>query len=296
MGIREYLRRKKEKKFRKKYKVGLCLSGGGARGFAYIGAFKAFDEAGIKFDMVAGTSAGSLFGAIYASDLDVTSLDKEIKDFSNNNFRKSTLGFLPSKMTSLKDTLDKLLPYKKIEDLPIPYFAVSVDLKTGQEIDFHSGDLSTVITGSCAIPGVFYPVNYKNMMLIDGGCANNIPADVLRKNGCDFVVTIDCNSYRGGGVNSNNFFKQFITSIGIMMVNNSRKGLQESDIVIKPKTKDFSSLNVNDKYEIIEAGYQATVEMIPEIKKLFVGKYQKVRKSNNKINKLRNNISLFTNK
>lgn len=266
---------KKIKKFRKKYKVGLCLSGGGTRGFSYLGAFKAFEENGIVFDAVAGSSAGSLFGAIYASKMDYDKVAKATNNIKNSDFRHAKLRILPSSMDKLHNLLTQILPIQKIEDLKIPYYAVAVDLKTGKEHHFNSGDLPTIITGSCSIPGVFLPVKYKNMNLIDGGVTNNIPADVLKLNGCDFVVTIDCNCTRGGGTNSNKFLTQFSTSIGIMMVNNSTRGLKFSDIVICPDLKKYKSLNLEGKDEMIKEGYRATMEMMPEIKKLFMGLYKK---------------------
>ncbi len=275
MSISEYLKNRKLKRFKKKYKVGLCLSGGGTRGFAHLGAFKAFEEYGITFDAIAGASAGSLFGALYATNMKYDQMYKLSKNVKNTDFRKAKLGFLPSKMDNLQELIKKVIPVKKIEDLAIPFYAVAVDLKTGKEIHFNKGDIASIVSGSCAIPGVFYPVKYNNMTLIDGGVSNNIPADVLKMNGCDYVITIDCNSTRGGGTNSESFFTQFITSIGIMSVNNSKRGIECSDIVICPDMKKFASLKIVGKEEMIEAGYQATVEMMPQIKKLFLGEFKK---------------------
>lgn len=275
MSLKQFFENRREKKFKKKYKVGLCLSGGGTRGFSYIGAFKAFNEAGITFDAVAGTSAGSLFGAMYASGMSFEQMIEKTNGIKNSDFRKSKLGFLPSKMDKLSENLKAILPVDKIEKMKMTYFAVAVDLRTGKEVHFSRGDLATIITGSCAIPGVFYPVKYKNMNLIDGGVSNNIPADVLKENGCDFVVTIDCNSTRGGGTSSNNIITQFTTSIGIMMVNNSTKGIELSDIIIRPNLQKFNSLNLNGKDEMISEGYRATMEAMPIIKKLFTGRLKK---------------------
>jgi len=275
MSFKDRLQEKAKKKFKKKYKVGLCLSGGGTKGFSYLGAFKAFKEYGIEFDMVAGASAGSLFGAIYASQMDIKEVKNIAKDMKNGDFRHSKLGILPSSMDKLQSLINQILPVKKAEELKIPYFAVAVDLKTGKEIHFNAGDLSKIISGSCAIPGVFLPVKYKNMTLIDGGVRNNIPADVLKMNGCDFVVTIDCNCNRGGGTNSEKLFNQFSTSVGIMMVNNSRCGLELSDIIICPDLKKYKSLNVEGKDEMIKEGYRATIEKMPEVMKLFLGKMKK---------------------
>ena len=269
------LNSRKYKKFKKKYKVGLCLSGGGTKGFSYLGAFKAFEEYGIKFDMVAGASAGSLFGAIYSSQMDIEQISNITNGMKIKDLRHSKLGILPSSMDKLQELIKNVFPVKKAEDLKVPYYAVAVDLKTGKEVHLNSGDLSSIIAGSCSIPGVFLPVKYKHMTLIDGGVKNNIPADILRINGCDFVITIDCNCNRGGGTNSERLFTQFSTSVGIMMANTSTRGLELSDIVVCPDLKKFKSLSLEGKDEMIEEGYRATIEMMPEILKLFSGKYKK---------------------
>ncbi len=275
MSLKSYLENRAKIKFKKKYKVGLCLSGGGTKGFSYLGVFKAFNEYGIEFDMVSGASIGSLFGAIYASKMDISKIKDVTADLKNKDFRQSKLGILPSNMDKLHDLIEQVLPVKKAEELKIPYYAVAVDLKTGKEVHFNSGNLASIITGSCAIPGVFLPVKYKNMTLIDGGVKNNIPADVLKMKGCDFVVTVDCNCNRGGGTNSDKMFSQFSTSVGIMMVNNSVRGIELSDIIICPDLKKFKSLSLDGKEEMIKEGYRATIEMMPEIIKLFSGKYKK---------------------
>lgn len=275
MGLRNFFRNKKLKKGKQKYKIGLCLSGGGTRGMSYVGVFKAFEEYGIKFDAVAGTSIGSLFGAMYASGMTADEMKQWVLSSRDGDFRKAKLGFLPSKMDNLAEKINKILPNKKIEDLLIPYYAVAVDIRSGQEIHFASGDLAPIITGSCAIPGVFCPVKYRNMLLVDGGVSNNIPADVLRINGCDIVVTIDCNCTRGRGTNSNSLVTQFITSVGIMMVNNSKKGIKLSDIIICPDLKRFNSLKLKGREDMIDEGYRATVNKIKEIKDIINGKIKK---------------------
>ncbi len=275
MGLKEIVEKKRKERFKKKYKVGLCLSGGGTKGFSYLGAFQAFKEYGIEFDMVAGTSIGSLFGAIYASQIDLEQVEEIVKGMKNSDFRNSKLGILPSNMDKLRALIDQTIPIKKAQDLKIPFYAVSVDLRTGKEQHFHAGDLASIITGSCAIPGVFLPVKYKNMTLIDGGVSNNVPADVLRMNGCDYVVTVDCNCSRGGGTGSSKLFTQFSASIGIMMKNNSKKGIELSDIVICPDMQKYKGLSVDGKEEMVKEGYRAAVEAMPEIMKLFAGKYER---------------------
>lgn len=271
MGLRSFLLKRKSNKFRKNHKIGLCLSGGGTRGLSYVGVFKAFEEYNIKFDAVAGTSIGSLFGAMYASGMTADEMKQWAMQAKDSDFRKAKLGFLPSKMDNLAEKINQILPNKKIEDLNIPYYAVAVDVRTGEEKHFSSGDLAPIITGSCAIPGVYTPVKYKNMVLVDGGVSNNIPADVLKNNGCDIVISIDCNCTRGGGTNSNSLVTQFIASVGIMMKNNSKKGIKTSDLIICPDLKRFNSLKLKGREEMIKEGYVAVVSKIEEIRKIMSG-------------------------
>ena len=152
---------------------------------------------------------------------------------------------------------------------------MAVDLKTGKEAHLNSGNIVSAVTGSCAIPGVFYPVKHKNMLLIDGGVSNNVPADVLFKNGCDYVVTLDCNPTRGGGTTSSSVITQFTTSVGIMMANNSKKGLALSDIVVEVDLSKFNSLKVEGVEEMIRLGYKSAKEKMPQIHNLFSGKLKK---------------------
>ena len=275
MGLIKFLRRRKTEKFRKKHKIGLCLSGGGTRGLTYIGVFRAFEQYGIKFDAVAGTSIGSLFATMYASGMISSEMQQWAMKAKDSDFRKSKLGFLPSKMDNLAEMINKILPNTKLENLKIPCYVVAVDVRTGEEKHFSSGDIAPIITGSCAIPGVFCPVKYKNMVLVDGGVSNNIPVDVLKNNGCDIVITIDCNSTRGGGTNSNSLVTQFVTSVGIMMANNSKKGIKLSDLIISPDMKRFSSLKLEGREEMIKEGYNATVNKMTEIKKVLSGYIKK---------------------
>ena len=113
------------------------------------------------------------------------------------------------------------------------------------------------------------------MRLVDGGVRNNIPADVLRKNGCDYVVTIDCNCGRGGGTKSTKFTTQLTTIFGIMMVNNSRCGLVNSDVVICPKLSQYKFLKLIEKDAIIQEGYDSVMRMREELDKLFSGELKK---------------------
>lgn len=267
--------------FRKKPTVvGLCLGGGGTRGFAHLGALKAFEEYGIKFDMVAGCSVGSCVGAFICSGMGFKKIYNIAKDLQVKDIRRNKIKFMPSSTEGLEELISNNIKQKSIEELPQKLYIVSVDVKTGKEILLDSGSLAKAVAGSCAVPGVFYAVDYNNMTLIDGGVMNNIPADVLRKKGCDVVITVDVNSTRGGGTSSDKFYDVFLASIGIMMKNNSNQGYLHSDIIIKPNIKRFSSTKIDGYDEMIEEGYNATIALMPEILKIINNKRYRLWKRN----------------
>lgn len=264
--------------------IGLCLGGGGARGFGHLGALKAFEEYGIKFNMVAGCSVGSCAGAFVGAGMSFKQIYDIAKHLQAKDIRRSKIKFMPSTTEGIQELISNNIKQTNIEDLPTKLFVVSVDAKTGKEVIFEKGDLAKTVAGSCAVPGVFYPVEYDNMTLIDGGVMNNIPADVLRNNGCDLVITVDVNSTRGGGTSSDKFYDVFLASIGIMMKNNSKQGYLYSDIVIKPDMKRFKSSRLDGSEAMVEEGYNATVAAMPEILKLIKSKRYRIWQRNKRRN------------
>ena len=271
--------------FRKKSTmVGLCLGGGGARGFAHLGALKAFEEYGIEFDMVAGCSVGSCVGAFICADMGFKKIYDIAKNLQAKDIRRNKIKFMPSTTEGLEELISNNIKPKSIEELPKKLYIISVDVKTGKEVVLDSGSLSKAVAGSCAVPGVFYAVDYNNMTLIDGGVMNNIPADILRKKGCDVVITVDVNSTRGGGTSSDKFYDIFLASIGIMMKNNSSRGYLYSDIVIQPDMKRFRSSKLDGYEAMVEEGYNATVSAMPEILKLINNKRYRLWKRNKRKN------------
>lgn len=264
--------------------VGLCLGGGGTRGFGHLGALKAFEEYGIKFDMVAGCSVGSCVAAFICAGKTFKQAYGIAKELQVKDIKRNKIKFMPSSTEGLEALITNNVKQKNIEDLPKKLLVVSVDAKTGKEVVFDSGSLSKAVAGSCAVPGVFYPVIYNNMTLIDGGVINNIPADVLRDRGCDVVITVDVNSTRGGGTTSEKFYDVLLASVGIMMKNNSKQGYVYSDIVIQPDMKRFKSSKLDGYEAMVEEGYNATVAAMPEILKLIKSKRYRIWSKNKRKN------------
>jgi len=177
-------------------KVGLALGSGSARGWAHIGVIQALAEAGIQIDFVAGTSIGAVVGAVYASgniealkDVVLQFDWKQIASFLDVVFPKSGLidgnkiaGFVRSHVEK-----------KNIEDLPIPFCAVSTDLATGNDVVIREGDIIEAVRASISVPGIFTLVRTDDMTLVDGGLVNPVPVSVVREMGANFVIAVDLN-------------------------------------------------------------------------------------------------------
>ena len=177
-------------------KVGLALGSGSARGWSHIGVIRALTEAGIRLDYVAGTSIGALVGAVYASgEIDaleevVLQLDwKEIAYLFDVVFPKS--GLIDGKKVSvfIQNHLNEI----NIEDLSLPFCAVSTDLGTGDEIAIRDGNIIEAVRASISVPGIFTPLKKNGRILVDGGLVNPVPVSVVREMGADFVIAVDLN-------------------------------------------------------------------------------------------------------
>ena len=263
-------------KLKKYKKIGLAFGGGGARGFSLIGVIRAFEEEGLKFDYIAGTSVGSIMGAALAKGMTSDEIEKICLGIKEKDIRTSKIPFVPSSTEGLEKLVIKHIGDINIEDLKTPFCAVAVDMVSGNEVDITKGRLCKAIAGSCAVPTVFSPVEFEDMLLFDGGLQNTVPADVLRILGCDAVVAIDINSTRGNGTDSKKYIDLLMASVGIMMKSNAIKGYLNADIIVKPDLKRFSAKKVDGMQEMIEEGYLSTKAMMPKIKELF--KHRKVRK------------------
>lgn len=274
--------------FGKKVKIGIAFGGGGARGFSHLGAIKAFEEFGLKFDFVAGTSAGSLAGAFYAAGFSYKEMYNVVKDIKEKDIRKNIIPFTPSKLDGVGDILIKNLGDINIEDLKTPFAAVAVDIKSTKEICIAKGNLAKAVMGSCAVPGVFQPVVYNDMILCDGGLQNTIPADIPRYFDCDYVISVDVNKSRTYGTESTKIIDVLSCSIRILMKSNAVRGYVNSDLIIAPETKRFKSTSTDGMEDMIEEGYRATIDAMPKIMEIFSRKRKNKKKySNNEIKFIR---------
>lgn len=252
-------------------KIGIALSGGAARGFAHLGVLKVLAEHGIPIDCIAGTSAGSFAGAAYASGLSVAEIievSKKISWFRMTGFSYSPKGLLSN--ASLGAFINQHFPVQKIEDLPIPYAAVACDLETGKEVVLRdAGDLASAVRASCAIPGVFVPVEIDGRRLIDGGIVSNVPTKAVRKLGAEIVIAVDVlasgATYWGS---PSTLLGIFFQSAMMLLRAASKAHHYRADVVIVPNIAHLRPDEIGKMHEFIRAGEEAAREKIDEIKNL----------------------------
>ncbi len=175
-------------------KLGIALGGGGAKGFAHLGFLKALRNAGIEFDVVAGTSIGALVGAVYAAgsldQLEQMAVKISLKDIPLlMSPAWSKKGIFSGK--SALDLLNDFIVVENIEELPKKFAAVSADLMDGTPVIFTSGDVRQAVRASISIPAVFTPVMADNRVLVDGGLVEPVPVEICREMGADLVVAVD---------------------------------------------------------------------------------------------------------
>lgn len=257
-----------KKKPREKKKLALCLSGGGARGFAHIGAIKAFEEEGIDFDIVVGTSAGSIVGAMYAFG---KTADEMILYGEGINMKSIHNGivFVPNDTAGIRRLVTDFIGNVDIQNLKKKFACVAVDLVEAKQVIMDRGDAGEACAASSCVPVLFKPVVRGKTHLVDGGLLNNIPADVGKMLGADKVVTVDVNPTRGGGTPDLGVLSVVKATLSIVTANASLMGLKNSDIVIAPDLGKFSSSSKDGWQEMIQLGYEEARKYTESIKQLF---------------------------
>ena len=257
-------------------KVGLALGGGAARGFAHIGVIKALEAQGIVPDLVVGTSAGSLVGALYAAGNNGFSLHKmalemdeaAISDWSVPLFAKAT-GVL--KGEALQNYVNRAINNVPIEKLKLPFGAVSTDLNTGQPILFQRGNTGTAVRASSAVPGVFQPVRIGDRSYVDGGLVSPVPVRFAREMGADFVIAVNISS-QPDAQPATSTLDILLQTFAIMGQSINAFELKEADVVIQPRLGTMKGNDFHGRNTAILAGEQAASALMGEIKRKLAAK------------------------
>ena len=256
--------------------VALVLSGGSARGYAHVGVIGALEAHGLRPDIVVGTSAGSLVGALYASGLAPRELHRAVAELDANAFADlnlPTLGLLPGTLGLLRGDglhrfIDQRTRHHRIEDFPMRFAAVATDLSTGAVQLFNAGDAGLAVRASSAIPGVFAPAAIGGRLYADGQLASPLPVMAARSLGARIVIAVDVvYPPRDAALN---------TAIGVLfqaftIASHRLKTIEArcADIVIAPDLgRTAGQLSFADREHLIAAGRRAAEEAMPAIRKL----------------------------
>lgn len=192
---------------KKKKKIGLALGSGSARGWSHIGVIQCLMEAGVPINIVCGSSMGAVVGGAYAAGI-LNALEELARDFSWVDFLKfmdvslSRRGLLEG--DRITDFFREKISNRLIEELPLPYGAVAVDLHTGKEVCFRKGPLLDAMRASFSLPGLFTPFQRGQQWFIDGGLVNPVPVSLCRAMGADIVIAVNLND----GIVEKNFFRK----------------------------------------------------------------------------------------
>lgn len=282
-------------------KYGLCLSGGGIKGVCHIGVLKAFEEAHIKFDCISGTSSGSIVASMYAAGFTAEEMyeifKKYAKQISKTNyiiilklicgiiFRRKIIIEGLNDGKKIKQILNRELLKKNIfsiSDLNIPLLIPSVDLEDGtiylfssvkdkrkysdEVITINNIDIGSAVQASCAYPGIFSPMDYRNKKLVDGGIRENIPWKQLKNIGVEKIISIVFENEKREKIDIN-MLDCITKSMGILMHELYNYEIEDIDYILKIKTKDVSLLDTCRLEELYEVGYETTKNNIKEVKK-----------------------------
>jgi len=249
-------------------KFGLALGGGAARGFAHVGVIQVLEEAGIKPDLVVGTSAGSVVAALYASGKTGPQLQKVSENMEEATLTDWTVPLLGRGMMrgdALARYVNTQTGNRRIEDLKMPLGIVATDLRTGDGILFQRGDVGTAVRASSSVPSVFEPVRIGNREFVDGGLVSPVPVRYARQMGAEYVLAIDISSPPESG-KTGDMFQILMQTFTIMGKSINNFELKEADLVVRPALGNVGSADFGARRRSIEAGRAAMLQALPRLK------------------------------
>jgi len=238
-------------------RIGLALGGGAARGFAHIGVIQVLEENGIRPDLVAGTSAGSLVAAMYASGRsgpEMANLALAMDEGAITDWAFPTRGLIRGE--ALARYVREQTGGKNIEQMRLPLGIVATDLDSGAAILFQRGDTGVAVRASSAVPAVFQPVRIGAREYVDGGLVSPVPVRFARQMGAELVIAVDISSPPDGAVTSD-VMKMLLQTFAIMGRSISSFELREADIVLRPSLVGVSSADFTARKRAIQAGRDA---------------------------------------
>jgi NTE family protein len=249
---------------KKKFKIGIVLSGGAVRGFAHVGVLKSLNEHGIFPDVIAGASAGSIAGALYA---DGKTPDEILKVFEKKSLYKFFEFIVPKKglvkLTGMHDALKQSLSAKTFEELKIPFYVAITDLNNAKSVYINKGDLVSMVIASSTIPIIFTPVIIDGVYYVDGGVLNNLPLEPIEEL-CEKVIGVNVN-HIGYKKTFSGMMEMADRAIHIMIDQNMEHKKKKFDLYIEPEELNHVGLmEMANHKKIFEIGYKETNRILKE--------------------------------
>lgn len=285
----------------KRPKVGLVLSGGGAKGFAHIGVLKVLEKAGVKIDYIGGTSMGAVVGGLYASGYNAaqidsifhkTNFDDLLNDFiprSSKNFYEKhndesyalTLPFnklrigIPEALSKgmynfnlLSNLTRNVRHIKDFNLLPTPFLCIGTNIETGKEVLLNKGNLAQAMVASSAFPSLFSPIEIDGQLLVDGGVANNYPIEEVRKMGADVIIGVNVQDGLLDRSKLKNATKILVQITNLNSIEKMKHKTNGTDIYINPDIKNYTVLSFDKGAEIIKKGEDAALAVYAKLQNI----------------------------
>lgn len=247
-------------------KVALVLGGGAARGFAHVGVIKALEAQGIVPDIVVGTSAGAVVGALYAagnSGFDLQKIALQMDESQIGDWTLPDRGVF--KGEALQSFVNKTVGHRPIEKLARPLGIVATDLKSGESVVFRTGDTGMAVRASGSVPGVFQPVAINGHEYVDGGLVSPIPVRAAKAMGANFVIAVDISAKPAAG-KIKSTLDVLLQTFAIMGQGLGRMELAEADVVVRPVTAGVAATDFQGRHLAVLEGEKAAAAVLPEIR------------------------------
>ena len=246
-------------------KIGLALGGGAARGFAHVGVIKVLESHGIVPDLVVGTSAGCVAGALYSAGYSGFDLQQMSFDLDRATVTDWTVfGRGVIKGDALRTFIDQAVKQAPMEKLKRRFACVAVKLKTGEAVLLDHGDVGEVVRASSAVPGIFEPMNIRGEDYLDGGLRSPVPVREARAMGADLVIAVDVSTPPQGDADSR--LAVMNRAIGIMSMGLRESQAAQADVMITPDLTGIGSTDFDDRMRAILAGERAAQAALPKIR------------------------------
>lgn len=255
-------------------RIGLALGGGAARGFAHVGVIQVLEEAGLRPDLVVGTSAGSLVAALYASGRNGAQLQQVAETMGEAAFTDWTLPIFSRGLLrgeALARYVNTQVGGRQIQDMALPLGIVATDLHNGQGVLFQRGDTGTAVRASSAVPALFQPVRIGAQEYVDGGLVSPVPVGFARQMGAELVIAVDISAAPEGNPASGSL-QILLQTFAIMSRSINRWELRDADVLLRPALDGVSGADFSIRRRAIEAGRLAMQRALPQLRQLMASR------------------------